>query len=1159
MIAPTLLIGLGGAGSKIVRRVSKMVREEQRSHLAFVIFDTDINELRENRKTPFVKSIQISTNLTVGEYLSIDMHARDTWFPVNAILNSKTLTDGAGQVRAVSRLAFDSALRAGKLEPLHEAIQDLYRLEEGEEEQALRVIIVSSLAGGTGSGLFLPVALYIKNYLAMRFRQNANITRGFFLLPEVFDEVIPGQVERKNLQSNAYAALRELDAFLMKGDATLAERYRDTVRIEFPRTASDDYDEYLIRPYDFCFLFDAQNAEGRKLNSHDQYLDHAANCIYAQSIGPMNSRSNSSEDNVIRLLCEERGRNRYAGAGSSMLVYPVEDVKEYLSLQWAKECVSNQWLIFDDQYKEMRQRNRKMREAGIHEKEQDLASSYIAAVKRRAEDRDPFAEAIKKACMKFDAEGVREESDKWTEYVRALISQVTSDALSGQKHLDVLKEQIGNSVEGLEGGRDAWDDITRVYKELDTYKRMIKKHNDNTARTIAYLMFYGETGNSVTSVRLPHRLETYLRDMEGNFIHPNAVRYFLYHAVKHLKDAKSSTEKKIKNTEQYFDVFQEIYLTKNDERIEDLADRSVPLINKVTNTLDDNQKRAQMGLREYLSKANGYRADLALVSVLEEGIAYINGLCEAFRKFFGSFESRVSTIEKRIGELSVKYENTQGKTARHVCASGKCLKKMAQQHPYMGSAYTIDSQLAEEIYNKVRRYSMMTSQPQNDSYFQEIFEQGILGYFKAALMQQYGSEIDMDIISALEREAEYEEEEHNSAKVEQYVIDAIKSTRDLSCPFIERPLGERKQPVHACAYNPHLDPHDGGRHARIVDQELKNFRGVADEEIRKNMILFYQSFYGLRANELSKFAPPEKTMTSTRDGGEYYKAYFELIQKIHPQPHRSKAITPHIDRWWHAVTMLPDLDEGNQEAQEYRLYAAFFWGMMCDFVEWRDVGAGKMAYYLESINLGMDRDMEDGADLLTVSNNTPCDKLYEVLDALSIYPKLMERIMDKVEDKIVQEVDHPMSLEKGILHKGLNNFELKQYPLKGARSTRSIFDLPVLMKKSIKAEVYSETIVLRMLKAQISEIKRYLLYFCKPEELPDRMRAILLEQFDRFLEDMEQERAEGNRIYQDRLFGSVCHTVENALEELGFREDAQNVIDQKKAKEKLGQPDGKDA
>ena len=219
-------------------------------------------------------------------------------------------------MRSISRLALETVIRAGKMEPLHEAIQDLYKVEEDKVEQALRVVIVSSLAGGTGSGLILPIALYIRNYLATHYRQSANITRGFFILPEVFYEVIPGTAERNNLRANAYATLRELDAFLMKGDKTLPPKYENTVRIEFPRVASEGYEEYDVRPYDFCFLFDAQNAEGGKLNSFDQYLDHAANCIYAQSIGPMNKRSNSSEDNTIRKLAKERGRNRYAGAGA---------------------------------------------------------------------------------------------------------------------------------------------------------------------------------------------------------------------------------------------------------------------------------------------------------------------------------------------------------------------------------------------------------------------------------------------------------------------------------------------------------------------------------------------------------------------------------------------------------------------------------------------------------------------------------------------------------------------------------------------------------------------------------------------------------------------------------------------------------------------------
>ena len=40
--------------------------------------------------------------------------------------------------------------------------------------------------------------------------------------------------------------------------------------------------------------------------------------------------------------------------------------------------------------------------------------------------------------------------------------------------------------------------------------------------------------DSATKDRLPHQMETYLRDQHGTFIHPNAVRYFLYQALELL-------------------------------------------------------------------------------------------------------------------------------------------------------------------------------------------------------------------------------------------------------------------------------------------------------------------------------------------------------------------------------------------------------------------------------------------------------------------------------------------------------------------------------------------------------------------------------------------------------------------------------------------------
>ncbi len=324
-IAPTLILGLGGTGSRIVEKVAEKVSESetgQSERIAFVVFDTDINDLGRIRDdNPSIFTVQTSTRNTVGQYLGINTNARDNWFPVNEMMNRKTLTDGAAQVRAISRLSFDTTLKAGNLRLLHEAIEQLFRIDKDQEEQALRVIITSSLAGGTGSGIILSVAMYLANYLRAKYPKAKAITRGFFIQPDVFYKVIPAMEEQQNLQVNAYAAIRELDAFLMKGDNTLPSQYSG-LRFEFPEVGGDGVEEVNAMPYDFCFLFEAHNSEQNNLDSFAAYMDHAATCIYTHSIGPMSKKSNSREDNVLREVIKNDGRNRYAGAGASRLVYP---------------------------------------------------------------------------------------------------------------------------------------------------------------------------------------------------------------------------------------------------------------------------------------------------------------------------------------------------------------------------------------------------------------------------------------------------------------------------------------------------------------------------------------------------------------------------------------------------------------------------------------------------------------------------------------------------------------------------------------------------------------------------------------------------------------------------------------------------------------------
>lgn len=1146
MNAPTLLIGLGGTGCKIIERVSKMVTGEQRSSIAFAVFDTDINDLRGiQQRNPFIKTIQTSTKQTVGEYLNKDVHARDSWFPVNAILNGKTLTEGAGQVRSISRLALETVIRAGRMEPLHEAIQSLYKVEEDKADQALRVVIVSSLAGGTGSGLILPVALYTRNYLQTHFRQSANITRGFFILPEVFYEVIVGQAERNNLKANAYATLRELDAFLMKGDATLHERYASSVRMQFPRVASAGYEEYDVRPYDFCFLFDAQNADGGKLNSFDQYLDHAANCIYAQSIGPMNKRSNSSEDNTIRKLAKERGRNRYAGAGASMLIYPFEDIRTLIALRWAKQCVSKQWLVYDELYKEMRREAQRQKEQGLSVKEQTLSAFYVNQIDSDGKHDNPFATAIIRSTGEY-TNGVTRTSDAWKRYVSAILAKIERDLQDVPSDLESKYDDAREQINNLSND---WEDFATAFEAAETYRLMSVSYVEGMSQTIAYSMF-GDSKAGQADLGQDYRLESYLVSTDNKFMHPNAIRYLLIKILDLMKAQKESVDKEKSDSRDYFDSFErntfDVAETEDvEETVDDLADRKVSLIAKLTKRPTGEQEEMKRKFKVFLDSIENYQVQYAQSYVLGRGISYIEKLIEAFESFYKSFDVKVEGLERSIQDIYKKYSDSTGTTVRYVCASRKCMDRICEKKPYTGSSISIDSDLAREIYEKVLAYARKEDKPNNNRYFSDLFDKGIIGYFKDLVMRDYGSDLDVDVITAIENEADleglYEDEDDAYELIDRYVRKTIEDTRKLSCPFIESPMGEAREPINSCTFNIELRPERGDEspRAQLIRKELMNYGGEPDGDISRNMIMFYQSFYGLRANDLSKFAPPEKSMTYNRSSGEYFKAYYELVSGIYPETHRSKEISPHIDRWWHIITKMPDLDEENQKRQEYDIYAAFFWAIVNRYVYLTEDGTEAKLYKLRNILLKM----ED--DSLTVSNGSECDKLYEVLDAFAIYPELVQKILAEVRALAEHDVSESTAVENGVLFKALNTFRIEE-PGVGEENLPSsnIFDIPMLMKKSSTPDIYHEADMIEMLRTELREIRKYLSGFCSAKELPEVMGKYIMKQFEGHLGSMALESKIHPSVYRESLFDKTCDTISNELMELGLRREAQQVQDQ---------------
>ena len=93
-VPPTLFVGCGGIGSEIVMKVAELCKPGEEENLRFVVVDTNANDLKGIRKSrAVITPVQTSSTQSVGDYLRSDSNANNAWFPCNATLYDKTVSD----------------------------------------------------------------------------------------------------------------------------------------------------------------------------------------------------------------------------------------------------------------------------------------------------------------------------------------------------------------------------------------------------------------------------------------------------------------------------------------------------------------------------------------------------------------------------------------------------------------------------------------------------------------------------------------------------------------------------------------------------------------------------------------------------------------------------------------------------------------------------------------------------------------------------------------------------------------------------------------------------------------------------------------------------------------------------------------------------------
>lgn len=228
-----LILGIGGSGSAVAEtHFADRNREQGFSYLAM---DTDLQALEGIKEIP---AFPLTDPISLGRVLErLDPQATSDYFPCDdpqgQIQYYKTLEMGRGANgwRMKGLLSFDDMLSDHeKRERFTHMLDGL--VDETDPVRPIEIVLVASLAGGTGSALFLPVAMYIRKYFAEKYGRNITI-KALLSCPDIYVGLLTAENKIK-AYANAYAALAELNAVdLVSRGYNAAAEAESRLRIRF--------------------------------------------------------------------------------------------------------------------------------------------------------------------------------------------------------------------------------------------------------------------------------------------------------------------------------------------------------------------------------------------------------------------------------------------------------------------------------------------------------------------------------------------------------------------------------------------------------------------------------------------------------------------------------------------------------------------------------------------------------------------------------------------------------------------------------------------------------------------------------------------------------------------------------------------------------------
>lgn len=985
---PTLLVGLGGIGCSIADMASSMLSDKDKEYVGVIGMDTNVEDLKKLK----IKTIRTSDERLVKDYL-LEHPEYQKWFPVNKFTVNRGMLTGAGQIRSISRLAGLASAEGGKFIPMAEEIKRILKHTGDKDSTGFNVFLVGSITGGTGAGLFLQIPYYIRRLLKSEYAIDNIRIRGMFLSADITKNVQPSKINRDAVMVNAYACMKELNAFyltqVIDDDKNLLdmeyyeksdrkEKKKD-VRKELMKSRQQDefgFDlfeeldmeemnedaEHLASdganiPYDSFYLIEGTDNTGGVGNaSLDSIKQQVAKIIYTMLFTPVKSEDTGILDNTVLQDMEGGGMNRYSSAGMCVLKYPYEQAREYVTLRWVKDLVQKEWLLLDQLYETERKEAQDRLKSDPTAKVPKIEEAYARLFDKESRG----GEGCRLASLRSHAyieskDGGSDSVCKSAMILKKIDGEI--EKIMTQESIDLAKKECKVNMKQVSNLDVADKEIARVYDELDNLQRVITRVVEESRFEIANEVF----PVSMTSLDMKKDSPLCIYNTFAQ-IHPVAARFLCYSLLLELDKRVKNLEKALAGIELREYENMDFYGSQEDgqqdasEAVALIRNNKLPVIKSGKKPLRVLVSKFQQMTSTQVQTLDDYGRNSLKLSTYRLMKERLEMLAEYYAEFFADIQSQIQINDTRIQILEKSFtEHPFGQIS--VYASAEAFNKMYQEFK-VKAEYELPDSTKEAIFKGVFRevcgsladkeiekteIEKQKAAEQVKKNLHSLFDAGVVDTLRTIVVTKGAGIVDMTIKQAVEKELQLKEgvrpgtdPEYEKQRIA-YERKLIEDTMKVAAPMFAVKDGPDITETIYMAINPEAAELREGRPDRGATKDhLVPERNAATDNQPVSILMEPEfSKYEIICMKSKHKYMIEDLVKYSRDS-EYARAYEERINNLGKEPTAEgkdaykTVVNPHLDRFWHEEGIIPPIGAKEREKSEQDVLKAFVYAMGMD-------------------------------------------------------------------------------------------------------------------------------------------------------------------------------------------------------------------------------------